>query len=261
MTCTRMSATLALATMGLVRAIFAQGAMAGSAATALTRFTVTVEDLSTASTLKLSKGGAMSVPLSAVAWAVHTGGNPMFTPGQIEPGIGLKGLAEAGMAREFAANLGRVPGVRSHGACDDAPAAPMKGGGMKAPASMCRMLTAGDRSQFTIEARPGDKLSLAAMLGPSNDGLVASGAAGIALFDAGGRPLAGNVTAQMSLWDAGTEVNEEPGLGPNQGVNQQAPNAGDPERRPVRAMADVEFGRLWPPAGRIVRVTLSPAKI
>ncbi len=121
------------------------------------------------------------------------------------------------------------------------------------------MLQPGHYFEFTIEARPGDRLSLAMMIAQSNDGLVATGPEGIALFDASGRPVAGDVTGQLALWDAGTEVNEEPGLGRNQGLRQGAPHAGDPERRPVRLMSEAEFGALWPAVGEIVRVTVRPA--
>ena len=37
----------------------------------------------------------------------------------------------------------------------------------------------------------------------------------IALFDASGRPISGDVSSALGLWDAGTEVNEEPGVGPD----------------------------------------------
>jgi hypothetical protein len=110
----------------------------------------------------------------------------------------------------------------------------------------------------SVKARPGDRLSLALMLSQSNDGLLASGAAGIPLFDDGGRPVQGELTSQLSLWDAGTEVNEEPGAGRNQGLRQGAPHAGDPERRPVRPIAEAEYGDRWPPVERIVKVTITP---
>jgi hypothetical protein len=57
---------------------------------------------------------------------------------------------------------------------------------------------------------------------------------GIALFDANGKPIRGDVTSQILLWDAGTEVNEEPGLGPNQAALQPAPNTGPAEHGVVR---------------------------
>ena len=46
------------------------------------------------------------------------------------------------------------------------------------------------------------------------------------------------MTPQLSLWDAGTEVNEEPGLGPNQGPRQKAPDAGVAEHNAVAHVSD-----------------------
>jgi hypothetical protein len=250
----------------------AQPTSRGVAETPTTRFAVRVANVSTRTTLKLAKGGSLDMPLSAGVWAVHTGGNPILTPGKVDAGLGLKGLAEAGMAREFDANLARVPGVRSHGVLDKPmmPRAAMGGSanGM-GPKSMSTamvpspdgpMLMAGAQVDFLIEARPGDRLSLAFMLGYSNDGIIGTGANGIALFGANGRPVSGDVTSAIGLWDAGTEVNEEPGVGRNQGARQGAPNAGDPERRPVRPMSEAEFGRNWPAANRMLRVTITPVK-
>jgi hypothetical protein len=259
--------------IAIATAVGAQGAESGRADSAVTRFTVRIENTSTPSTLKLSSGGAVAIPVSPGVWAVHTAGNPILTPGQIEPGLGLKGLAEAGMASEFAANLGGVAGVKSYGAFEKPLAPRITIGGMKPRRDMpvakpdasasretaSRMLQPGHHFEFTIEARPGDRLSLAMMIAQSNDGLVATGPEGIALFDASGRPVTGDVTGQLALWDAGTEVNEEPGLGRNQGLRQGAAHAGDPERRPVRLMSDAEFGALWPAVGAIVRVTVRPA--
>jgi hypothetical protein len=241
------------------------------AASPATRFSVRVQNISTRTTLKLAKGGALDMPLSAGVWAVHTGGNPLLTPGKLEAGLGLKGLAEAGMAREFDANLARVPGVRSHGVLDKpmmpraAMGGPANGMGAKSmsPAMVPAdgpMLMSGAQVDFVIEARPGEQLSLAFMLGQSNDGIIGTGATGIALFDAKGRPVSGDVTSAIGLWDAGTEVNEEPGVGRNQGMRQGAPTAGDPERRPVRPMSEAEFGRNWPAANRMLRVTITPVK-
>ena len=255
-----------------------------------TRFAVRVENISTEKTLKLAKGGSLSMPLSSGVWVVHTGGNPILTPGKLDAGLGLKGLAEAGMAAPLAANLARVPGVRSRGLLDkpmmrvgakgaaaggmNLPARGMgkAAGSMGAgrddagkkpaetlmPAEGAPMIMAGTLADVIFEARPGDRLSLAFMLGHSNDGIIGTGAAGIALFDASGRPISGDVSSALGLWDAGTEVNEEPGVGRNQGMRQGAPNAGDPERRPVRAMSDSEFGRQWPAAASMLRVTITP---
>ena len=262
---TGVSGVLLAAAMASASMAGAQATSRGGAEASTTRFAVRVENVSTRTTLKLAKGGGLGMPLSPGVWAVHTGGNPMLTPGKVDAGLGLKGFAEAGMAQEFAANLARLPGVRSHGVLDK-PMMPKAGTGAKSmsaamvPSPDGPLLTSGAHVDVIIEARPGDQLSLAFMLGQSNDGIIGTGATGIALFDASGRPVAGDVTSAIGLWDAGTEVNEEPGVGRNQGIRQGTASAGDPERRPVRAMSEAEFGRQWPAANRILRVTISPVK-
>ena len=262
---TGVSGVLLAAAMTCASMAGAQATSRGGAEASTTRFAVRVENVSTRTTLKLAKGGGLDMPLSSGVWAVHTGGNPMLTPGKVEAGLGLKGFAESGMAKEFAANIARVPGVRSYGVLDK-PMVPRAGKGPKSmsaamvPAPDGPLLVAGAQVDFIIEAHPGDQLSLAFMLGYSNDGIIGTGATGIALFDASGHPVAGDVTSTIGLWDAGTEVNEEPGVGRNQGLRQSAPGAGDPERRPVRAMSEAEFGRQWPAANRMLRVTISPVK-
>jgi hypothetical protein len=93
------------------------------------------------------------------------------------------------------------------------------------------------------------------MFGQSND-LFYSNDRPIALFDAGGKPVTGDMTAQLSLWDAGTEVNEEPGLGPNQGPRQATPDAGTAEHGSVVHVHD-RFH--YPRTGDVLRVTITPS--
>ncbi|GIK96251.1 MAG: hypothetical protein BroJett029_04600 [Alphaproteobacteria bacterium] len=50
----------------------------------------------------------------------------------------------------------------------------------------------------------------------SNDLFYAHGPEGIALFDAAGKPVGGDLTHQVQRCDAGAEVNEAPGVEPNQ---------------------------------------------
>lgn len=222
-------------------------------------FVVRVENVSDGGTLKLSTGGSAAIPLSPGVWVVHRGANPILAPGQPDAGLGLEGLAEAGLANAFAANLSGRDGVRSNGVFAE-PLGRRRGmpPGKVDRASASSMLQRGQHYQFTITARKGDRLSIAMMISQSNDGVVATGGDAIALFDEGGKPVSGNVTARLALWDAGTEVNEDPGVGRNQGLRQGAPHAGDPERKPVRAMADAEFGKAWPSVERLVRVTITP---
>ena len=42
-------------------------------------------------------------------------------------------------------------------------------------------------------------------------------------------PVTGDITSSISLWDAGTEVNQEPGAGADQAPRQSGPNTGAAE--------------------------------
>ena len=55
------------------------------------------------------------------------------------------------------------------------------------------------------------RLSFATMFVASNDLFLAPLGSGITLYNEDGTPIDGDITDQVFLWDAGTEVNEEPG--------------------------------------------------
>src|SRR5262249_16857846 len=112
--------------------------------------------------------------------------------------------------------------------------------------------------EFKVTAKPGERLTIAAMFVQSNDLFYAPREEGIALFDAGGKPIGGDVTSQILLWDAGTEVNEEPGLGPNQAPLQPAPNTGPAEHGVVRPITEVKDGFHYPTVPAVLRVTITP---
>jgi hypothetical protein len=111
---------------------------------------------------------------------------------------------------------------------------------------------------FKVTAKPGERLTIATMFAQSNDLFYAPREEGIALFDASGKPIAGDVTSQILLWDAGTEVNEEPGLGPNQAPLQPAPNTGPAEHGVVRPITEVKDGFHYPTVPEVLRVTITP---
>jgi hypothetical protein len=94
---------------------------------------------------------------------------------------------------------------------------------------------AGPGQAFEIRLTAGKQqaLSFAAMLGESNDWFFAPGPEGIALFDGEGNPRSGDVTSEIALWDAGTEVDQEPAVGPDTAPQQDAPDQGalDPDPR------------------------------
>jgi len=223
---------------------FAQGAWAQGAANDATTFTIRVENISKGGVLSLSNGGTAPFVSAPVFWAIHTGAvNPIFTGGQPESGNGLERLAETGNPEGLVKYLSAVSGVVSAGA----DARPM-GATSDGP------LTPGQAYEFEISARPGQVLSLAWMFAQSND-LFYGNDRPIALFTSEGEPVRGDMTPQVSLWDAGTEVNEEPGLGPHQGPRQKAEDAGTAERN---AIAHVRDRWSYPKTGAVLRLAITP---
>lgn len=90
----------------------------------------------------------------------------------------------------------------------------------------------GGAYEFSFDAGPnvlpgdgGTRVNFLTMFVQSNDLFLSPDGEGIALFDAMGNPNSGDVTNQVKLWDAGTEVNEITGSA-NQ-KPQQAPDAAD----------------------------------
>ncbi len=114
----------------------------------------------------------------------------------------------------------------------------------------------GHSYSFSFAAGPGSTLHFATMQVQSNDQFFAPDAGGIELFSEDGTPLSGDITDLVLLWDAGTEVNQEPGLGPDQAPRQAGPNQGDIDLDSTVRLAEDEFGNL-PEIEDVIRVTLS----
>ena len=64
------------------------------------------------------------------------------------------------------------------------------------------------------------------------------------------------MTRALTLWDAGTEVNQEPGVGADQAPRQKAPDTGAAENGTVRLLTDVKDGFTYPAAGDVLKVTI-----
>jgi hypothetical protein len=196
-------------------------------------FTVTIEQLTTEQTLKLPDGSTARAPISPGTAVVHRGANPMFTVG--EPASpGLQRQAEAGQPEDLLAAMKAAEGVSS--------------------------TVMFDRTDtFTIMAEPGEVLTFATMFGQSNDCFYAPKGGDIRLFDRNGQPIMGERTVEVVLYDAGTEVNQAPGVGPDQGPRQD-PNTwrqGELEHATVQPVRDMY---AYPPVGEVIRVTVSTGK-
>jgi hypothetical protein len=107
--------------------------------------------------------------------------------------------------------------------------------------------------EFEFSATEGTKLDLTTMYGQSNDLFYGPDHA-INLFDADGKPLNGDITDKFLLWDAGTEVNQAPGLGADQGPRQKGPNTGVAENGVVRLVKD---GFSYPNTKAVLRITIT----
>ncbi len=80
---------------------------------------------------------------------------------------------------------------------------------------------------------------------------------GIPLWNSAGRPASGNLTSDVGLWNAGTEANQKPGVGPDQAPYQSGADtgAGGPDDT-VRPAEDT-FGNL-PETSLVLPVTITP---
>lgn len=186
----------------------------------------------------------LATPLSPGAWVVHGSGTPLFTSGSPDYGDGLERIAEDGDPTMLGTSLA------GGGYADTGVFNTPVGAGSPGP------ITPGNEFSFTIEAEAGDYLSFASMFGQSNDIFLAPGQNGIALFDGGGSPISGDVTSQLSWWDAGTEANQFPGAGPDQAPRQAAADTGAPD--PDNTVRTVSDGYDYLSPGQMVSVTVTP---
>lgn len=207
-------------------------------------FTVRIENVSDASTLFINDTTSAPVPLAPGVWAVHSTPDPMFAVGEADYGFGLEGIAEDGNAADldtwFAAKMGTPSGLFNT-PVDSAGPGP---------------LFPGASYEFNITAAPGMYLSLATMFVQSNDLFYAPDGNGIPLFDLNGAPISGDVTPMFDLWDAGTEENEQPGVGMNQAPRQSGPDTGPLDTDSLVRLITDAF--VYPDDEEVIRVTITP---
>ncbi len=195
-----------------------------------------IADLSAA----LAAQSGVATPISPGVFVVHTTAGPLFTVGEPDRGLGLENIAERGdisvLSDSLAAEL--PDGASAYGTYAIAVGATDPGA-----------IRSGGAYEFEVTARPGDRLSFAMMYGASNDWAFATVEEGIALFD-GDAPRSGDVSADVRIFDVGTELSEEPGVGPHVG----APEGALDTDTNVREVPESEYAT---PAQEHVRVTLA----
>lgn len=115
---------------------------------------------------------------------------PLFSPGALDRGLGLRRLAEAGQPQRLTLICSSIPDVQSYGSVSVHDGATQPGG-----------LGPGNAYSFTVQAAAGVRLSLAGMVVPSHDTIWATPVGGVLLNNQATEPT-------ITLWDAGTEVNK-----------------------------------------------------
>lgn len=204
-------------------------------------FKVRVENISNKDGIAASDGTRYPFALSPGFYAVTGGGLDFFKAGAKASGT-IEAQAEDGspemlskvvLAKQFTGSFG----IFNKPTGADMPSPILPGGAYK----------------FNFMAKKGMTLNLVTMFGQSND-LFYAPAKAIALFDDKGNPVTGDITNFFELWDAGTEVNQAPGIGADQGPRQKAKNTGAAESGVVRLVND---GFVYPNTKDVLRITIS----
>jgi hypothetical protein len=187
-----------------------------------------------------------TVPLSPGAYAVHSRQATFYETGAAASS-GIERIAEDGMPMGMVSMLTGTSGVKSAGVFNT-----------PAGASSPGPLTPGNRYSFSVEAVPGDRLSLATMYIQSNDLFYAFEPSGLALFGENGQPVSGDVTDRVMLYDAGTEGDQEPGVGLDQAPRQMDTDTGPSGEGRIVQVNGEDDGFRYPDPNDIVRVTITP---
>ncbi|RKH13043.1 hypothetical protein D7V97_06695 [Corallococcus sp. CA053C] len=192
-------------------------------------------------TAVLAPLNGVATPLSPGVYALHTAAAPLFTVGAKDRGQGLEAIAEMGDISKLSNAVSMSPpaGVRVSGTFNT-----------PVDASAPGPITPGHAYEFDVDAMPADRLAFAVMFGQSNDWVFGPDEQGIALFDADGMPVTGDVTSKVYLWDVGTELDEEPAVGPHQGPPEGALERDNTVRR-------VPVTQYAPPVSQHLRVTVT----
>ena len=201
--------------------------------------------------------GALVTPLSPIVWALHNDAIEMFTEDMPASGP-IESLAEDGLAGPLAGLLAGSAEVGESGVLDG-------------PAGIDAPILPNETVEFSITPTAEfGYLNLATMVVQSNDAFLSVGRvgegtiSGVPLFDEAGalrdnQDIEADILAHLTPWDAGTELNEAPGVGLNQAPRQLGPGSGDPDPVSdlVRRYSDVSNDLGGENAGGFLQVTVA----
>jgi hypothetical protein len=205
-----------------------------------TKFTVTFENISAKKGVEGSKGFLYPFGIAPLYWQVSKDAPAALQMGQ-PAGANLQWLAETGDPSKVAEFYSKNLDDKHSGKISSS-----KNGVTGGP------IFSGDSFEFEIEAEDGEKLTLLSMYAQSND-LFYGSVSGINLFE-NDKPISGDVTKNFQLWDAGTEVNQEPGKGSYQAARQKSKTEGDRENGVIHSVSD---GFVYPSLATVIKVTIT----
>src|SRR5262249_16444507 len=199
--------------------------------TTATRFRLRVENISAPEGMTASNGATFPFALSPGMFVLSAKNIPLFTEGKPARANGLEMQAEDGDPSGLVKSLEAMHHASNLHGVFNMPVGAMAAGPIRP----------GDSFEYSFTAMPGMKLFSTMMFGQSNEWFYCPDANGISLFDAKGIPVSGDITNKFILWDAGTEVDEEIGIGPNQGPRQKGANTGTEEHGVVTRVMDARW--------------------
>lgn len=199
---------------GMVRA-FVASTHALPLASALVDVTVSETGGTYTITLDNTSGavGTLPTPISPLLWAAHAATASLFTEGAAASS-GLEALAEDGDPAGWVTALTGQTGIGTVGSQGAAPAAP--------------------GAQLSFQVTPtaaAPVLSFATMVVETNDAFIALPPSGVALLTSANAPrpaaeVQAEIRRRLAVWDAGTEADQIPGVGPDQAPRQTGVNTG-----------------------------------
>ncbi|MFN3199607.1 MAG: spondin domain-containing protein [Bradymonadia bacterium] len=204
------------------------------------------------------EAGLLPTPIAPVFWATHDDTWSLFEAGAPDRGEGLEILAEDGSPMALVASHTGAEGIGAIGAAPITVERPEDDPGPAFP---------GERYRFTVSpTAEAPYLTLAAMVVQSNDAFLAPPASGVPLLDDAGnlRPateIRAAIKATLQVWDAGTEMNQVPGVGPDQAPRQDGGNTGADENGNVRIYSDATNDLSGPGLGGFASVTVVPSEV
>jgi hypothetical protein len=195
-----------------------------------------------ADSIAVDKGIAMT--LAPGILARHGGDYRLYETGQ-EVSSEFARYVETGLFRQFVSSLREEAG----GAAEIRRFGPPSIGPIDPP------IAPNDTVEIYLDASGGDYFTMMAALRQANDLFYTLGPEGIPLYE-GGEPVERTVRSdEFMLYDAGTEVNEEPGVGQNQLIRQQNNfQAGEDESAGIRPISEVNDGFEYPDAPLRLRI-------